>query len=146
MLRYFKLFYLASIVLKWIAYILLALSIYTMINPLINLASPTNSLRQVKIEVKPTGTASLAMNLDNPSLLELATRIRIELVSSSDRIVREDSLNLPPGEKGVMNLSITLTPNQMIEFAINQPKILITVNTTTLGGLTGMEFNMRGRE
>ncbi len=93
----------------------------------------------MRVEFEPDGDAIFSLNVKNGGLLSGTLSMNIQVISEGV-VVREgtDSLELPAGGVGVLNVNLRLTREQMEDIASAKSKIFFTFESRALNDLAGM--------
>jgi len=120
-------------------YILLAISMFSISSSLTGSLTPEQGGESMRVEFEPDGDAIFSLNVKNGGLLSGTHSMNIQVMTEGV-VVREgkDSLELPAGGVGVLNVKLKLTKEQMEDIASAKSKIFFTFESRALNGLAGM--------
>jgi hypothetical protein len=138
-IKYIKILSASATIMELSIYVLLAISMFTVVNSLMGGLSPEEGKEPLEAEISPLGDAVFSLKVKNDGLLDSTMKLNIKIMSKDEVVAEgEESLILSPKAEDELKLRLKLSREQMEELKAAHPRIFFSLECRTLYGLAGM--------
>jgi len=138
-IKHVKILSASTTIMEVFTYVLLAISIFTVVSSFMGSLSPEEGKEPLKVEISPLGDAVFSLKVKNSGLLDCTMKLNVKIMSKDEVVAEgEESLTLPPKGEDELRLRLELTREQIEELETAHSRTFFSFESRTLYGLAGM--------